>query len=499
MSTAARQAPRPEPPRLFFIPRRAGGYSSFLERLAELYHLYPYGRSGLSGIVRTESERAAFVLTIVFCFDLLAWSMIWNAVLERGQLVFGPSTVFAVLIGLLFALVVFNFEQGFIASDWNVKGLRPRMKLAAATVLRIAVIAASAYATSQPLELLVFANDIHDRVHQERVWEEIVAQALEFQHIKEELAGGGSMKLPVDQEQASEKALEADREAKAVNDAQLSAARSARDAAEKSLTRLHTQVTTKQREYDAAVSGGNTETVKEARSDLKKAEDALAGANGRIKRLTEQVNQKETASAQLGAKVDGAEKDVGQKRQDVKEGMTDLRTQSKNLREWVRTLSLSRPDQHDIPSPYKDIQPFAERPYSFAEQRRVLDDLRYARPVERHNLTLVHSDVLQDELKLEDPKTEDEHTNGDREAFAAVANQLYWALFVVAIFIPAMGLLFKLIIHHRLADYYSEEYQAASGHPEAMHAIQTDEFLERRRKESGRDDDEDKYRGGHIL
>lgn len=488
--TAARQAPQPDPPRLFLVSRRAGEYSSFLERLADIYHLYPYGRAGLSGIVRSESERAAFVLTIVFCFDLLAWSLIWNAVFERGQLAVDWMTTFAVLIGLLFASIVLTFEQGFIASDWRVRGPGKRAKLAAAAILRIAVIGASAWATSQPLELLVFANDIQDRVHQERVWEEIAAQATEFKHLQQEEEGNGSMKPKADRMIKSEAALNKVRADIAVNQTKLKAREAERESVQNTLPRLQEDERTKQRTYQAAQQQGQDL----AQQELKKATAAVARANGKIGKLTGEIEQLQTEDASLGAERSGRENTVNESKEDLKSYTKDLEGQEKALRAWVRKLSLSRPGK-DVNPPPDGVEPFVERPYSFAEQRRVLDDLRFARPIERHNFASVQP--LLETLGLKDPGKADEDTAADRKALAQVMNQFYYALLVAALFIPAMGLIFKLTIHARLGDYYSEEYQAASGHPEAIQAVQTDDFLNRRSEDLRSSDD--RYRGGHIL
>ena len=497
--TAARQAPRPEPPRLFLVTRHAGSYSSFLERLADIYHLYPYGRAGLSGIVRSESERAAFVLSIVFCYDLLAWSMIWNAVFRRGQMALGMETLFAVPIGALFALIVFNFEQGFIASDWSVRGSRQQMKLAMATVLRIAAIGASAWATAQPLELLVFEKDIQERVHQERVWEEIAVQALEFQRLEEEQAGGGEMKQPLVAVKSSEDDVRRVNEEEAAIQEELKRARSTKESIQKSMPGLRKEAEQKRQNYLSIEQKGDPAEVQAARRAMVKAQDLVHRAEGRLTSMTEQVENKEIVAAKSHSDVVIAEKSLGEKTKDLKEQRLDVSRRLENLRNWVRRLSLSGPDQDTIVAPPELHTPdFDVRPYSFAEQRRVLDDLRFGRPIQRHNLTLVNPKLLSDELKLQDQRIADQASKDDRNSSALVITSLYWSLFIVALFIPAMGLFFKLIIHARLGDYYSEEYQAASGHPEAMQAVQTDQFLKRRRDESKRDAG-DKYRDGHIL
>src|SRR5262249_30648442 len=48
------------------------------------------------------------------------------------------------------------------------------------------------------------------------------------------------------------------------------------------------------------------------------------------------------------------------------------------------------------------------------------------------------------------------------------ARRIYWAIFGVAVIIPLLSLLFKLIMPSHLAYYYSSEWQAQQGNPWAM-------------------------------
>ena len=76
----------------------------------------------------------------------------------------------------------------------------------------------------------------------------------------------------------------------------------------------------------------------------------------------------------------------------------------------------------------------------------------------------VRQDVLRDRLKLDDRLQEDAHTAQERSNNATVVRRLYWSLIILSMFVPCMGVLFKLTMHPQLSKYYSAAYQASIGH-----------------------------------
>jgi hypothetical protein len=97
---------------------------------------------------------------------------------------------------------------------------------------------------------------------------------------------------------------------------------------------------------------------------------------------------------------------------------------------------------------------YEDRPYSFTEQLRVLNDLRDGRAMQRRNSEGFNPQILKTLLNLGDAEDLDRSTEEERETRAKAVNMLYYGLFVVSLFIPCMGLLFKLTIHPQLANYY---------------------------------------------
>src|ERR1700750_267613 len=160
-------------PRLYLSPasgHRATDPSSYgltgiLGKLACRFGLDVHGPTGLTRCAAVEMKFAAFLLAVIFSFDCLAWTLLWNVVFNRGLLSFNLYSVFALAAGLIFAMATLVYERQFLTSDTSDKGLR---KLLAVGV-RIVVLGIAASATSQPIELLWFNGPIQERVHEEGV------------------------------------------------------------------------------------------------------------------------------------------------------------------------------------------------------------------------------------------------------------------------------------------------------------------------------------------
>src|SRR5258706_9778801 len=162
----AAESPR-ERPAIYVVAGRERSSRSIFERLAALYRLYPYGESGLSTVVRAEIERGAMTLTIVFLFDLCAWTLIWNTVFHRGELVADGLTLSALASAGLFPVIVLSFDQGVITMDWRTRGVSAWMKRWVTIAPRLRVGAACALATPAAAVTLAFSPDLGERGEQE--------------------------------------------------------------------------------------------------------------------------------------------------------------------------------------------------------------------------------------------------------------------------------------------------------------------------------------------
>lgn len=521
-------------PSLFLAPRPDGRPRTLLERLAMLYRLYSYGRANISNIVRIETERAALALSVVFLFDLFAWSLVWNAVFHRGVFAFTFKTCLAILMGLIFALIVLSFEQGFITMDGTGPLVERRRNWGAAG-LRIVAVIASAYVTAQPLELLVFANDIDKRVHEERVWETIISETLNYTQLKNEINSGNveaqtanvrtqaapdqpaavntgqaaEQPSPVNssaagpsgagqpaenitdlqravrernqKKQAEQKARDDLNEAKAA----LKEHQDQLEGLRKSLRKAAQEAKRKKDDLDKAKSAPESPAaIADAEEAYKKAVGQVSAINASITRTEGAARSDEHRVNVRAPAVDDAHRDVQDADKAVNDRRQELNHKLEALQKWVTRLANSLPSEKEFPQEDDKSKPseneflqagykFKQLPYSFNEQRRVLDDIRYARPIQRHNLLSIQDkNVLSRDLQIGDPKEIDINTQAEREASAVTARWLYWSFFVAALFVPSMGLIFKMTIHRQLKQYYSLIWQASVGHPEAMQAIQ---------------------------
>jgi hypothetical protein len=468
-------------PKLYVSVRQGPFPRSVLERLATSYRLYSYGGNNLTGLVRSEIERAALVLTVVFVFDLWAWTLIWNSILNRGELTTNFTSVFATIIALMFAAIVLSFEQGVITMDWTKRGMAARLKRWLVVDLRLLVIVASALATSQAVDLLVFHHDIADRVHEERAWEEIVSRALAFQRLKNELSGQEGQTASMHQEVAnSETELKAAHSNATAAKSKLERTRREIQALEAELPQLRRAVRDRKLELEAAKrkygaadakqlqnagrSNEDVQALEQAQKRYRAAAGKSEGAEKQRDALRRDIPQLEANVAATGDSASEANDMWRFKRGELTQAEDNIEQRLSDLQAWLVRVSNASPDEkHIVMGKFH----YDERPYSFTEQLRVLNDLRKGRAMQRRNPAGLDSKFMNDLLKLGNAQDLNQSSSDERTSRAEALNVIYYGLFAVSLFIPCMGLLFKLTIHPQLANYYSEEYQARRGHPEA--------------------------------
>ena len=485
--TAAPESREPIPA-LYLVTRFRTFSRSLLERIAHLYRLYSYGDHGLTLLVRAEIERAALALTAVFLFDFAAWTLIWNAVFHRGEFIVDRMSVLAASFGLLFAIIVVSFEQGVMTTDWTEPGLRPALKRWGTLVLRLFVIGASAYATSQSIEVMVFSHDIADRVHQERVWEEVVSRALQFQKMEESLQGRGDAAIFSTRINEAQQSLESAVQNASEIGQQLASAQFSLKSRQQALPELRKAQTEAQKQLrlakfalDEAAQRNNAHTPQQQREtpqmvpvyqDWATKQGQAEAARLNVVGTEKHIKDLEVQIAQLAAKQAGMQPLINLRKEEhtnQEEQWKEFRSATSQRRDalqhWITLVANSSPDQKKFS---EGDYSYEERPYSFAEQLRVLNDLQQARAPQRHNVLSIRQDILQTMLGLEDPSRQDQAEADNRRARSVVVRRLYLGLFVLAIFVPSMGILFKLTMHPQLTAYYSAANQARNGNLEAM-------------------------------
>jgi hypothetical protein len=159
-------------PNLYLAPLRQYVLNGLLGRLARAYGLDVYGTGNLTRRAAIEMKYAALLLTVSFLFNLLGYTLLWNAVFHSGTLGIGWFTALALIAGLIFSLLTLVYERQFLTADYST----PARTYFLAVIIRLAIIASSGFIISQPLQLIVLRNPIQLRVHEESVRAEVFSK-----------------------------------------------------------------------------------------------------------------------------------------------------------------------------------------------------------------------------------------------------------------------------------------------------------------------------------
>jgi hypothetical protein len=140
--------------------------------LARLVRLDTWGHTLLGERVAAEMAAAYLILGVVFVFEAAAWSLLFNYVLHKGNFAVDAWTLAAIGLGLLWGCGIFAIDKGLITTDLHRPGAAKWWAFAARALL----VVVSALITAQPIEQLVFDASIHERLKEEILREEAVAQ-----------------------------------------------------------------------------------------------------------------------------------------------------------------------------------------------------------------------------------------------------------------------------------------------------------------------------------
>lgn len=447
----------PAPARLFIAPSR--GYHSgsshghqmhgVLGQLAQFYGLDVNGGSRLTRRAGIEMGYVALLLTIIFLFDLVAWTLLWNVILQSGIIKLSLWTIPALFGGLLFAFATFIYERQFMTADTS-GGL---LKILWPVSIRLAVITIAAAITSQPIELLVFKGPIDRRIHDESVRAEAVARVHALQEAKQQAAGiegqtGIDASLYKKAEQRSEQV------------------RSER-------SNLQTQ-------------------YERAKSELSRAEAAVGAASRRVHVARTQQEQSywrgmlSAAAARRDAarvRVSNTQADLNKKEEDEryydqqrKEALQPLRDRQKaaeddvkRLQNWIAQIRSANAGQSQIEKNDRpDKWQFQDQEVDFFERLRVVADLYTGRPPQWKDAAADDRTMLGTEYGLKEIAEDDADAVSRRMINAQMFARSYWAVVGIAIVIPLLVLALKALLPKELKDYYSSRKQREAGNYEVL-------------------------------
>ncbi len=134
---------------------------------------------------------AALLLLVIVSFDVTAWSLLFNSIFHASGdiLLVDGWTFLAAVLAVLIASAVFVYERQFLTADTSDVFASPArvLAIAGAVTLRVAILAAAALITAQPVELLIFREPIRQRVHEEAVRREMVSRQKQLDELKEKI------------------------------------------------------------------------------------------------------------------------------------------------------------------------------------------------------------------------------------------------------------------------------------------------------------------------
>lgn len=442
-------AARAPAPRLLLAPSRGDNLSGLLGSLVRLYHLDVHGPSRLTRRAGMEMKFVAVMLTIVFLFDMAAWTFLWNMILHSGVWRVGLFTPVALFCGFIFSMIIFVYERQFMTADtyhrWG--------SVIGPLSLRVLVIVIAAIVTTQPIEVAVFNGPIGRRIHEESVRNEAVSRlrALEEARAMSREAGlEGTVEMN-SYKTAQERAEDAREEAgtlKAKRDGVETSMRRALDAAAAARRQAGRARTERSRSYWYGVAQSHAARAEQFRQSLGEIDGQISVAGENEKHWNAQVG---VAKGEVVKKQDLAKDDVTR------------------LRNWIAQIRNSKPgvtvEENTALSPKWT---FEDEDYDFFQRLGIINDLYAGRTARWRGATPQDRATLGAEYGLKDAAADDLDEQRRQGAEAGTFALSWWAVVGIAAIIPLLLLAFKMLLPRDLSLYYSTDAQRWAGNYETL-------------------------------
>ena len=156
----------------------------FMIWLARRTWLLLYGTSGLTPVAFKNIASASVLLAILWMVDVVAWTGMWNMLFTGTLREVTPFTIAAVVLGVLFATGILNYESSFLSAD-----LRKSSFPALSVSIRVALILFFAFVTSLPFDLFLLDSQVNQRIHQEQVLMQLPQLIRAWEVAKQEATG----------------------------------------------------------------------------------------------------------------------------------------------------------------------------------------------------------------------------------------------------------------------------------------------------------------------
>lgn len=503
-----------EPPRIRLVFQ---GQQSYEERgpllaLARTIGLDVWGNYLLNRRAAREMGSAALLLFVVLTFELLAWTLLFNVLVHSAQWRVSGLTLIALTLGGVFAAGVFLFEKSFITADFTEGTARK----VGAYIIRFLIIAGSALATAQPIELLVFGGAIETRLHEENVLAEAVRQVEDFKKLetKAQQKTEGQLQQELSDTQQSIELQTAKQERNATKlrivelEQEVPRARAALQAASDRVQRWQSSVNSAYARVNRAATPEDREAAQRAlsgaRANLAAAQSRRSTAQARLGALEEELRDARTRLGLQEGQVADTQKAwgdlLGNRRREETARVRVSEVALEKLKEWIKTVQSAAPGKPITnPDTQRVLHP---KPADFTDRLRILDDLRHGKPaLWPPSSEAVRSDAVQ-LFGLEDPTGPETPAKAKMrqrlEQNATLFGRIYWVAFLMASVIPLLTVAFKLMMAGELRDYYSTDAQARAGNPAAIQVIRArgqrlQDLFPSGRPAGDRENDEESY------
>lgn len=453
-----------------------------------------YGRSLLTRRGEIEMTTVGLVLIMIFLFDWMAWSLLFNAILNPEILDLTLRTGFALFAGALFGAVVMVYERQFVTSDTSTGLRQQRLPMA----IRLAVILASALITAQPVHLLFFREPIQQRVHEEGIRLHVGAILEQLQTTSKERTVAEKDLQGTSELASCLEAASLQSEIRELYDEQIDI-QVAFDSAVQNRNYWRNQVSALRRQvenYQPEVSNTTAPPLTDPgltqlRRSLEEAERSLRYAQNRVGSLDQDRRrgalQLESKQGQHQENSETCRSEMEQIEDDVDQRLTEIEIREQSLRSWIQDLQSLAPSEADSRSTQIAGHTFTYRlpKYDFFAQLGVLEDLQLgAGPawkgssgsdIERAAAAfgLVYPRDC-DAASARAPCSAEERSSWQR--VQARAWHFRWAhlgVYGIAIVIPTLVIALKLLLPVDLISYYAPQRQARAGNPEAIRLLAT--------------------------
>jgi len=482
------------PVSLFLRTQQDEPIDGMLGWLAQRFGLDTFSTSLLGHRGRLEMKAAALVLLVVFLFDLGAWTLLFNTILQGELLKPGVWTPLAFLAGLLFAAMVVLYERQFLTADLS-PGWR---QLAWPTLIRFLVIFGSALITAQPVELLFFRQAVTVRTHEEGIRQHVATQNEHLKKINSLLAvqrqALNDLHKTLQQEEEHARLVQVQEDLNKVQREKAALEVQLAEATRKSdYFRAQEAVLLKKRDaafnaWQAArqVSREGEPTALKTRRAYERADASYRNAIRTKERWLSLASQHRTALGLTEADMNtlvADHKEVmeayrrrrAELEQRIAEGARALREEEERVKRWARRLRELTPDELKVPvretlsGVNRESSFFGERvaftyqkpSYNFFEQLRVVSDFTEGCPPKWVGVSKAEMNDLATKFALRD-------SDGCIREKGAVYRHSYWAIYAIALVIPLMVFATKLLMASELKIYYSAAAQAAAGNSDAL-------------------------------